>query len=142
MAAAHAGVAVVELLRGSAAVRTAVVIEERIVGGELPPGLITAMPTAAVLVSEAGGIRQASPAPIFRARIDVRSYQVSPLLASELSAVVHERLQGQANLVVANTSVLGITLTGGPIPFSEPDLPDWYSTLRSYVVLINEVPFS
>ena len=111
---------------------------DRIVGGALPPKLIREMPTSAILVQPAGGTRPASEAPEFRARIDVRAYHLSLLGADDLSAAAHNILQGQANLVVSGTVVLGVTQTAGPIPFTEPDLPDWHSTLRSYIVLIND----
>ena len=140
---AHAALAVVELLKTSTDVLAQYLVEvpaSHIVGGELPAKLIGKMPTAAILVTEAGGLRPKSQAPEFRARVDVRSYGTSSWRASSLSSVVHSILQGQANTAAAHTVVVGVTQTGGPIPFAEPDLPDWYSTLRSYTVLINEVP--
>ena len=138
---AHAGAALLSLLKESDEV-----LEEvpagRIVGGELTPDLIAVMPTSALLVTEAGGTRPASQAPIFRARVDVRAYNRSPWSASKLSVVMHRSLQGVVNQVAADTTVLGVTLSSGPVPFTEPDLPDWFATIRTYAVLINEVPSS
>ena len=136
---AHAVLAVSEILKTSTRV-IAEVPADHIVSGELPPKLIAIMPTSAILLTEAGGVRPASQAPLFRARVDVRSYGTSPLRASLLSATANGVLQSRVNVVANHTAVLGITLSGGPFPFTEPDLPDWYSTLRSYAVLINEVP--
>ena len=90
---AHAGAALLTLLKDSDEVLEEVPAN-RIVGGELTPDLIAVMPTSALLVTEAGGTRPQSQAPIFRARIDVRAYNVSPWAASKLSVVAHGACAG------------------------------------------------
>ena len=129
--------ALIKMLRADVVVRH-VVGEAEVYGqattaivGEIDGEWASLMPRRLILVSEAGGLAQASVGALARPSFDVACYGKDSWDASELSRMIFRRLFGRHNAVAG---LIAITQLAGPTPGRDEDT-QWAYNRRTYEVL-------
>lgn len=117
----------------------------RIYVGELPPAEAASQPRAAILLQPSGGLPERGEAALSWPRVDARCYGATPNEAWRLSLLLHAVLKGIHRRVAAASSsgdrglVHRATPAGGPTLLRDAD-GDWPMVLRTYELMVSEVP--
>lgn len=108
-------------------------VGQRVYVPELPGADATAMPRAAVVLSESGGPGDLTYGHLSVQRMDVRSYGPTFIEAWHVHAVVHRALKAIRRVRVGACLIHVVTVETGVLRLREPEV-NWPLALRVYQV--------
>ena len=112
--------------------------EGRVFGIELPESEAQSMPRLAVVISHSGGLSLGqgarSTVPIVTSRMDVKSFGATPVDCSNLHWNIHHYLVNLKRVLIADSLIHSIVVSGGTLPLRDPDT-DWPYFLASYDII-------